>query len=113
MKVNKEQARAIGGRIENARAELGLSYTKLAELSGVDYSQVFKICKGRFVSLGGNLWQICHILHVSPLPDDADVKDEQRLTRGVLALWDRTSEGADRIIRMLHSIQDVHGERRD
>ncbi|GHA25041.1 hypothetical protein GCM10007989_20890 [Devosia pacifica] len=107
MKVNEAEAKAIGQRIDAARIDRGLTLPELATRTGVDYSQVFKICKGQFIVISGSVWQICNKLHISPLPDALQDEDERRLTRGVLSLWNRTHEDADRIVKMLHSIRDV------
>lgn len=51
--------------------------------------------------------QICKLLNVeAPLPGIV-VEQEERLTAGILRLWDRTPEGADRLLRLLETVDEV------
>jgi hypothetical protein len=59
------------------------------------------------VSLGYNVMQICMMVGVS-VPGGFSVDgDQQRLTAGILKLWDHTSEDADRLLRLLESVGEV------
>lgn len=108
MKLKSGEAKRIGRELDARRIELGLTHEELGKTIGASQSQISQICAGRFVSLGYNVMQICMQLGVDvpgnrfPLSDD-----QQRLTDGILKIWDQTSADADRLLRLLESVGEV------
>jgi hypothetical protein len=84
-----------------------ISRADLARATGIHPSQVGRICDGDFRRLGGNVMQICNLLHVDPRSDD--LGHARRLTAAVLTLWDKTADDAERLIRLLNDLREVRG----
>jgi len=103
----------LAGRLEASRREKGLSYSLLAKISGVDVSQVHRICRGRFRTLSHNVVKICNVLQVEPpeadlrnIPGEGDY-DGERLVSELFATWDHTSAGADRLVDLLLAVRRI------
>lgn len=108
MKLKRDEARRLGRELDARRVELGQTHALLGSKIGTSQSQISRICAGRFASIGYNVMQMCTLLGVTVpgkrLPAD---DDEQRLTAGILRIWDHTSEDADRLLRLLESVGEV------
>jgi predicted XRE-type DNA-binding protein len=96
--------KAIRTRIEQS----GLNSTEIAQKSGVHQSQVSRICRGEFKTASFNVMQICKFLGI-----DGDVAEgftptgdfnQKRIESGAIAIWDRTPEDAERIVRLLKDL---------
>lgn len=111
MNVTLESRRALVVEMTRRRADLGLTYAKIARGTGVDPSQVNRICKGQFKTLSENVMQICIFLgipepHRSFTSVDID-RHRRQLEAGVLEMWDRTPQDAERILRLLRQLTDL------
>ncbi|MER9351991.1 helix-turn-helix transcriptional regulator [Mesorhizobium sp. M0514] len=114
MKLNPEMVQGLSAEMQTARRQKGWSYAELARRSRVEQSQAQKICEGRFRSLSSNVLQICSALDVIPMEGDAHgVAYERMLATEVIALWDRTSVDALRLIRLLKDLGEIRSSRRD
>lgn len=109
-----ERTNLIRG-IRDAMRRLFLNQTDLADLSGVDASQVSRILAGRFVTFGGAVVQICNSLGVDPevvsridasafIGPPPEPSSWIRVERAARRLWDETPTGADRLVRVLDAI---------
>lgn len=108
MKLKSGEANRIGRELDARRIELGLTHEELGKKIGASQSQVSRICAGRFVSLGYNVMQICMTLGVDVPGNRFSLSDDkQRLTDGILKIWDQTSADADRLLRLLESVGEV------
>ena len=108
MRLKSGEAKRIGRELDARRIEFGLTHKELGEKIGTSQSQVSRICAGRFVSLGYNVMQICIALGVDIPGNRSSLNaDEQRLTDGILKIWDQTSADADRLLRLLESVGEV------
>jgi len=108
MKLKSGEAKRIGRELDARRIELGLTHADLGKKVGASQSQVSRICAGRFVSLGYNVMQICITLGVDIPGNRFSLNDDQqRLTDGILKIWDQTSADADRLLRLLESVGEV------
>lgn len=111
MNVTLESRRALVAEMTRRRADLRLTYAEIARRTGVDPSQVNRICKGQFKTLSENVMQICIFLGISEphrplLSADLDTHRRQ-LEAGVLEMWDRTPQDAERILRLLRQLTDL------
>lgn len=108
MKLKSGEAKRIGRKLDARRIELGLTHEQLGRKIGASQSQVSRICAGQFVSLGYNVMQTCMTLGVDVPGNRFSLSDDQqRLTDGILKIWDQTSADADRLLRLLESIGEV------
>lgn len=105
----------LAGLLEASRQEKGLSFSALATLAGVDGGQACRICKGQFRTLSHNVVRICNVLGVRPPEEDlrssplkGDINSE-RLIAELLATWDHTAEGAERLVDLLSAIRRIRG----
>jgi transcriptional regulator with XRE-family HTH domain len=100
-------AAEIGRRFEAS----GLSYADIARESNVDPAQVGRICRGEFKTASANLMQICFILGIESryLPPDTSPEEthRRRLEAGVLEIWDRTPQDAQRILKFLRQLAEL------
>ncbi len=98
----------LAERMTIARQARGLSNASVAKLAAVHPSQVGRICNGDFRTITGNVVQICKVLGLSMEPPGRPREKEDaswvRLEASVRRLWDRTPEGAERIVRVLDTI---------
>lgn len=105
---------ALAQLLDAARSAKGLSYNALGRSAGVDPGQANRICRGRFRRLDQSVLQICTVLGVTPpgeqqlppLPSDAAA---QKITRELMAAWDQTPEGADRLAQVLRAMREYRG----
>lgn len=90
--------------IATRRVELGLSYADIARISGVDASQVNRICRGRFRNLSENVLQVCTALNIAP--DTTKPQSGPGAIDEVLNLIGQLSvEDADRLIMVLQKLR--------
>lgn len=68
MKPSRQERADLLKRIVAAQSRAGLSYADIASGAGVDPSQVSRICRGQFTTLGGAVMKICMFLDVQPNP---------------------------------------------
>jgi transcriptional regulator with XRE-family HTH domain len=118
MKLGLKSSKILSEKMEKQREAAGLSYSDLAAAAGVHHSQVSRICRGQFVTLTGNVLQICVALGIDPhlLKPDAELlpsehlveqKLRNKVVESALAMWDRTPEGADRLVRLFGDLVDL------
>jgi transcriptional regulator with XRE-family HTH domain len=106
--------------IQGARIEKALSFADLSAMSGVDASQVSRICRGQFVTFGDSVVRICMVLGLS-LSDNvsrtssstarASRKDVgwAKIERSVRRAWDETPAGADQLARIISAVAKISG----
>jgi transcriptional regulator with XRE-family HTH domain len=120
MKPTTDERADLLRHIEAARQSMGLSYAALAERTGVDSSQVSRICRGEFATFSDSVVRICTALSVQiagprsatstfvagrALPEtDASWA---KLERSVRRAWDKTPQGADRLARVITAVAGV------
>ena len=112
--LGKESSSILAKALEKQRKMAGMSYAQLGRAANVDLSQVSRICRGEFATITGNVMQICRALGVDPTspgapPERRPTANEEELltravTQSVLALWDRTPQGARRVAKLLEDI---------
>ncbi|WP_415014851.1 helix-turn-helix domain-containing protein [Brevundimonas sp.] len=111
MNVTLESRRALVAELTKCRAHLGLTYADIARETGVDPAQVSRICRGEFKTLSANVMQICMFLGVPEphhtLPGMDVNQHRRRLEAGVLEMWDRTPQDAERILRLLRQLTEL------
>jgi transcriptional regulator with XRE-family HTH domain len=110
MKPAREVCARLGEAIETERKLRGLSYALLGDQVGVDASQAFKICKGRFATINPSVIRLCATLDVKisyegiNAPRLAEATSAAQLQAAVLAAWDSTPQGAQRLKRILRAL---------
>lgn len=110
MKLQAEIAAKLKAEIAEAVRKSGLSYSDIARAATIDTSQASRICRGHFSTLSGSVLQVCRVLAVeidmapgTLTPDP----HRSRIEAGVLELWDRSPEDADRIVRLLRQLTEL------
>lgn len=100
--------RTLASELDQARRAKGLSFKKLGDRSGVDAGQAFRICHGDFATYSQNVLRICIALGVDlPLGGvigEHDGPNDGRLHAALVAAWDKSPEGADRLVRLLDAV---------
>jgi transcriptional regulator with XRE-family HTH domain len=95
------------------RLEKNLSYSDLADLARVDAAQIYRICQGRFKRLSQSVLQICAVLEIDPpgsqVPVPPSSTDAQLITTELMATWDQTSAGANRLAEVLRAVRAYRG----
>lgn len=107
MNLNSSLSKELGKRLEIRRIEQGYRHVDIAKRLGVSQSQVSRACAGKFQSLSQSIMQICKFLDVEVCLPGLAAEHEERLTAGILRLWDKTPEGADRLLRLLEALDEV------
>lgn len=107
MNLNSSLSKELGRRLEIRRLEQGFRHVDIANRLGVSQSQVSRACAGKFQSLSQSIMQICKFLGVEVSLPGLAAEHEERLSAGILRLWDKTPEGADRLLRLLEALDDV------
>lgn len=114
MKPTQQQIFNLARRLESERVTKGLSYANISRSTGVDPSQVLRICRGEFRTVSLNVMQICTYLGVPPQyainSDDPSDASWHQLTTSIRKLWDRTPQDADRIITILEKIAEFRSD---
>jgi hypothetical protein len=116
MKLTSDAKRALVAEIREQMAGRMLSATRLADLCGVDQSQISRVLAGDFKGLSHNTMQICMSLGIDPLrfvvPSREDEMIKRRIADSALAVWDGTPEGAELLVSILAGMAAMRGLRR-
>lgn len=108
VKATTSEIEILVDQMKAARRARGLSNAEIGKLAAVHPSQVGRICSGDVRTITGNVVQVCKVLGLSvetvDRPAEKDDQSWARLEASVRTLWDRTPEGAEKIIRMLDTI---------
>jgi predicted XRE-type DNA-binding protein len=114
MKATEKQISALHAQIVAARAQCALSDAEIGEISGVHPSQVSRICRGKFKTISHNVMQICNTLGraVDSLPREptGETASWAKIEASLRSLWDRTPEGAEKLVRVLDTIGALRKE---
>ncbi len=108
MKLSREAREKLAASIATRAGERSESFSEIASLAGVHPSQVSRICRGHFKTASHNVVQICKVLGIAleGTKSQAQASQHQRkLEAAVLAVWDRSPEDADRIVRVLKELR--------
>lgn len=80
-------------------------------IARVHASQVGRVCRGDFKTVSYNVVQICKALGLemesTPLEASLENVAWRRLETSVRSLWDKTPEGAEKIVRVLDTISEL------
>lgn len=113
MKATENEISVLRARIAAARVDCALTDTQIGAVVGVHASQVGRITRGEFRRISESVVQICKVLGLEidaaalePNPETAAWAKLQASMRG---LWDKTPEGADKIVRVLDTIGALRG----
>ena len=120
MKPSREEREKLAGAIQRARAASALSNATIASVAKVDPGQTSRILDGDFMTFGGNVLRICNVLGVDPgAPDAPETAKEAartaawaRLEASVRNAWDKTPQGADRLVAVIDAVGRVRPVRR-
>lgn len=108
MKATANELAELRRQIAAAHAGTALSDAEIAGLTKVHPSQVGRICRGDFKTISHSVVQICKILGLETDGQAASPPNERmawlKLEASVRKLWDKTPEGADKIVRVLDTI---------
>ncbi|MEO1167934.1 MAG: hypothetical protein AAFW97_04390 [Pseudomonadota bacterium] len=108
MKATAKQLAALQEQIAAARAQTTLSDTEIGDISKVHPSQVGRIVRGEFKTISFNVVQVCKALGIAIESAPRNVSEENdawlRLEASLRGLWDKTPEGAERIVKVLNTI---------
>jgi len=111
MKATEEEISALRKRIATARFVSLLSDTEIGSLTRVHPSQVGRICRGEFKTISNSVVQICKAIGIQMETAPLDASEEgvawRRLEASLRSLWDNTPEGAEKIVRVLDTIQSL------
>lgn len=108
MKATENDISVLRARIAAARADCALTDTQIGAIVGVHASQVGRITRGKFRRISENVVQICKALGLemdsAVLKPNAETAAWAKLQASLRGLWDKTPEGADKIVRVLDTI---------
>lgn len=108
MKANENEISLLRLKILAARADCTLTDTQIGALVGVHASQVGRITRGEFRRISESVVQICKVLGLqmdaATFEPNAENAAWAKLQASVRGLWDKTPEGADKIVRVLDTI---------
>lgn len=108
MKATPNELAVLRRQIAEARAQNTLSDTEIGTLVDVHPSQVGRICRGDFKTISHHVVQICKVLGLemnsAALASTDESRSWKRLESSLRTLWDKTPEGADKIVRVLDTI---------
>ncbi|NOT39075.1 MAG: helix-turn-helix domain-containing protein [Alphaproteobacteria bacterium] len=110
MKLQDQDRTRLKVALARRFADSGLNYSDIARISNVHASQVHRICSGRFQTLSHNVVQVCKALGLDEPPfgkTKMTDPDQARIESTAVALWDRSREDADRIVRLLRQLSDL------
>lgn len=108
VKLGDDARRKLGVAIKARVAELNESYAEIAARADVHPSQVSRICRGEFRTASPNLVQICRAIGVpiqGPSQPSATSRQQRQLEAAVVAVWDRSSGDANRLVKLLKELQ--------
>ena len=108
MKATPKQLADLKGQIAKAVAVSELTRSEISEKSQVHASQVSRICRGQFKTISHHVVQVCRELGIKlETPSTAATKEDaswSRLQASVRSIWDKTPEGAAKLVRVLDTI---------
>jgi hypothetical protein len=108
MKLGHEAREKLAASIAARVAERSESFAEIGSLAGVHPSQASRICRGKFRTASHNVVQICKVLGI-PLegvrPERGASREQRKLEAAIIAVWDRSPEDADRIVRVLKELK--------
>lgn len=110
MKPTSKEITRLQAEIRNTLKIHPISFADISKISGVDPSQVGRICKGTFKTFSHNVVRVCNALDVT-IPQIKPAVIEKELSKAhssLLKIWDRTPEGAVKLRRMLDTIAQLH-----
>ena len=111
MKIPPKARDKLAELIDKKVSNSGLSFSEIGKLADVDAAQTSRICRGQFKTLSANVRQICITLDINPekaIGESGTIDaQKRRLMRGVMAIWDKTPEDADRIVKLLKEIENL------
>lgn len=110
MKPTSKQISTLQARIAKRMASDPISFADIARATGVNPSQVGRICKGDFKTFSDNLVQVCRVLKVT-IPrispkEDID-KEWSKVHASVSRICREHPDGAKLIGRVLDAIADL------
>jgi predicted XRE-type DNA-binding protein len=111
MKIKRKASEKLKDEIQERFKESDLSTSAIAEITGVHQSHVSRICRGQFVTISPNVIEICKALGVKVEFVSSSVPKleahRKRIVDAALAVWDKTPEGAARIVKLLNQISEL------
>jgi hypothetical protein len=110
MKPQAEFVAMLKADIARAVQESKLSYSDIGRSANIDTSQASRICRGYFSTLSYSVLQVCKVLAVETNITDRVVAPDpyrSRIEAGVLELWDRSPEDAERIVELLRQLTEL------
>ena len=115
MKPTSKQLSAVKRDLVRARQLSELSNAEISRITGVDPSQVSRICGGQFKTFSFNVVQICKVFDIALPRVDVAVSEEDpswaEVQTCMKALWDETPEGAKAISQMIKAVANVASKR--
>ena len=116
MKLASESKRMLVAEIRGRMEARKLNPTRLAQISGVNQSQISRVLAADFRGFSHNIMQICINLGIDPLrfvvPMREDEAAKRRIMESALAAWDGTPQDADQLVSVLSGIAAMRGARR-
>ncbi len=85
-----DASRALAAKISEERLRLGVTLQTIGKSTGVDVSQVSRLCRGDFVRLSSNLRNICKYLQIAPEKYFQTSLLPERVARRAGAIWHRS-----------------------
>lgn len=108
MKATENEISVLRARIVAARTDCALTDTQIGAVVGVHASQVGRITRGKFRRISESVVQICKVLGLDMdstlIEPNAETAAWTKLQASLRGLWDKTPEGADKIVRVLDTI---------
>lgn len=105
MKLSNTEIKLLARRIDKQRLKNGLSYAELGRSAEVHPSQVQRICRAKFRTLGSNYMRICTALRIEPggKIEIGTMADPHwvELQRTIRSFWDGTPAGAAAIAGLI------------
>lgn len=111
MNFQRKNVGTLKEKLSKAARNSGKSYAEIGRIAGVHSSQVSRICNREFETLSANVVQVCKVLGlpVEGVALSEDEAIERQLQAAVLSVWDRTPEGARKLIRFLRDLAELQG----
>lgn len=108
MKATENEISVLRAKIVATRGDCALTDTQIGALAGVHASQVGRITRGEFRRISEGVVQICKVLGLemdtAAFEASAETAAWAKLQASLRGLWDKTPEGADKIVRVLDTI---------
>ena len=108
MKLTANTRYEIAAAIKQKKESRALLVAHIARKTGIDPSQVSRICNGEFRTLSNHVVQICTYLGVDPnRPLGVEVSSSnlaEQLKAAIIELWDGTPSGAEALLRLLNQL---------